>query len=94
MQKIHADEFRVRAGKKIDLSKWPTRVKPVYSSKEEYKALLAEHIEKLSARQPTAISKANGAWAGLTFARRAGQWGRNARQRIRFSCVLRPASRA
>ena len=51
MKNIHADEFRVRAGKKIDLSKWPTRVKPNYASKEEYKALLAEHTEKLSARQ-------------------------------------------
>src|SRR5579863_9999146 len=51
MKKIHADDFRVRAGKKIDLSKWPTRVKPVYSSKEEYKALIAEHTEKLSERQ-------------------------------------------
>jgi PPK2 family polyphosphate:nucleotide phosphotransferase len=51
MKKIHADEFRVRAGKKIDLDQWPTRVKPIYASKEEYKALLAEHIEKLSARQ-------------------------------------------
>src|SRR5512146_352305 len=51
MKKIHADDFRVRAGKKIDLSKWPTRVKPVYSSKDEYKALLADHIEKLSERQ-------------------------------------------
>ena len=51
MKKIDADDFRVHAGKKIDLSKWPTRVKPVYGSKEEYKALIAEHIEKLSARQ-------------------------------------------
>src|SRR5882757_9520814 len=51
MKKIHADEFRVRAGKKVDLSKCPTRIKPVYDSKEEYKALIAEHTEKLSARQ-------------------------------------------
>jgi PPK2 family polyphosphate:nucleotide phosphotransferase len=51
MKKIHADEFRVRAGTKVDLSKCPTRVKPVYGSKDEYKTLIAEHIEKLSARQ-------------------------------------------
>jgi PPK2 family polyphosphate:nucleotide phosphotransferase len=51
MKKIHAGDFRVRAGKKVELSKWPTKVKPVYNSKEEYKALLAEHIEKLSVRQ-------------------------------------------
>jgi len=51
MKKIHAGDFRVRPGKKVDLSKWPTAVKPVYDSKEQYKTLLAEHIEKLSARQ-------------------------------------------
>jgi hypothetical protein len=33
--------------------------------------LITFALEKLSARQPTAISEANGAWAGLTFARRA-----------------------
>jgi PPK2 family polyphosphate:nucleotide phosphotransferase len=51
MKKMHADDFRVRPGKQIDLGKWPTRVKPAYDSKEEYKALIAEHIEKLSERQ-------------------------------------------
>ncbi len=51
MKKIHADEFRVRPGKKVDLNKWPTRVKQLCGTKEEYKALLAEHTEKLSARQ-------------------------------------------
>lgn len=51
MKKFDAEQFRVRPGKKVDLRKWPTRVKPVYGSKEEYKALLADHIEKLSARQ-------------------------------------------
>src|SRR5579872_5690273 len=51
MKKIHASDYRVPPGKKIDLGKWPTKVKPVYSSKEEYKSLLADHIEKLSERQ-------------------------------------------
>ncbi|MDP9112077.1 MAG: polyphosphate kinase 2 family protein [Acidobacteriota bacterium] len=51
MKKIHTDDFRVRAGKKMDLSKWPTRVKAFYSSKDEYKALLEDRIEKLSALQ-------------------------------------------
>src|SRR5262245_53807205 len=51
MKKIHADDFRVRPGGKVDLSKCPTRVKPVYSSKEEYKQLLMEQVEKLSIRQ-------------------------------------------
>jgi len=51
MKKIHVDDFRVRAGKKVDLSKCPTQVQPVYESKEQYKALIADHIDKLSARQ-------------------------------------------
>jgi PPK2 family polyphosphate:nucleotide phosphotransferase len=51
MKKINPDDFRVRPGKKVDLDKWPTKGKPVYSSKEEYAKLLSEHIEKLSERQ-------------------------------------------
>jgi PPK2 family polyphosphate:nucleotide phosphotransferase len=51
MEKIHAADYRVVPGKKIDLAKWPTKVKPLYDSKEEYKSLLTDHIEKLSARQ-------------------------------------------
>ena len=51
MKKIHAGDYRVLPGKKIDLGKWPTKVKPVYDSKEEYRALLAGHIEKLNERQ-------------------------------------------
>jgi PPK2 family polyphosphate:nucleotide phosphotransferase len=51
MKKIHAADYRVPHGKKIDLGKWPTKVKPVYDSKEEYKSLLADHIGKLSERQ-------------------------------------------
>jgi len=51
MKKLHAGDYRVPAGKKIDLSKWPTKVKPAYTSKEEYRSLSAAHIEKLSERQ-------------------------------------------
>ncbi len=51
MKKIDPDDFRVRPGKKVDLDKWPTKGKPVYSSKEEYKKLLGEHILKLSDQQ-------------------------------------------
>ncbi len=38
-------------GKKVKLSKWPTIVKPVYKSKEQYQELLAAHVEKLSSLQ-------------------------------------------
>ena len=51
MKKIDPDDFRVRAGKKVDLHKWPTKMKPGYNTKEEYETLLQEHIEKLSELQ-------------------------------------------
>ena len=51
MKKINPDDFRVRPGKKVDLDKWPTKVKRAYASKEEYQQILREHIEKLSAQQ-------------------------------------------
>ena len=49
--KIDTDDFRVREGKKVNLRKWPTRIKPFYESKEHYQKILAGHIEALSARQ-------------------------------------------
>jgi PPK2 family polyphosphate:nucleotide phosphotransferase len=51
MRKIDPDDFRVRPGKKVDLSKHPTRLKPVFKSDEEYQTLLAEHVHKLSTQQ-------------------------------------------
>jgi len=51
MKKINPDDFRLRAGKKVNLDKWPTRVKPAYDSKEEFERLHRKHIEKLSALQ-------------------------------------------
>ena len=49
--KINSKDFRVRPGEKVKLSKWPTIVKPFCKSKEQYQALLAEHVEKLSSLQ-------------------------------------------
>jgi PPK2 family polyphosphate:nucleotide phosphotransferase len=51
MKKINPDDYRVRPGKNVDLDKWPTKGKPVYSSDDEYADLLHEHIEQLSAQQ-------------------------------------------
>ncbi|MGB6947439.1 MAG: ADP-polyphosphate phosphotransferase [Bryobacteraceae bacterium] len=48
--KINSKDFRV-AGKNVELSKWPTMVKPVYKSKEQYQELLASHVEKLNSLQ-------------------------------------------
>jgi hypothetical protein len=34
--KIDSKDFRVPEGSEIDLKKWPTKVGPVYKSKEDY----------------------------------------------------------
>ena len=49
--KINSKDFRVRPGSKVKLRKWPTVVKPIYSSKKEYKQLLKEQVEDLSSLQ-------------------------------------------
>jgi PPK2 family polyphosphate:nucleotide phosphotransferase len=49
--KIDTKVFRVGEGEEIKLDKLPTKVKSVYRSKTQYKKLLNEHVEKLSAQQ-------------------------------------------
>jgi len=49
--KIKSEDFRVREDENVDLDKWPTNVDPVYKSKEQYHALLGEHVKQLSAQQ-------------------------------------------
>src|ERR1019366_2659478 len=49
--KIDSKHFRVRPKKKVELSEWPTIVKPVCESKKEYQKLLEEHVAELSSRQ-------------------------------------------
>ena len=49
--KINSEDFCVQEGKKVKLKKWPTVVKPVYRSKEQYQKILAEHVAQLSALQ-------------------------------------------
>ena len=49
--KINSKDFRVSPGKKVELSEWPTIVKPFVKSKEAYQELLTEHVEKLSSLQ-------------------------------------------
>ncbi len=51
MKKIDPDDYRVPPGKKLDLDQWPTKGKPVYSSDDEYKEILQQHIEKMAALQ-------------------------------------------
>jgi PPK2 family polyphosphate:nucleotide phosphotransferase len=49
--KIKFKDYRVREGDKVKLKEWPTTVKPVYKSKEQYQEILEEHVGQLSARQ-------------------------------------------
>src|SRR5271163_2034868 len=45
---IDSKDFRVPPDKKVDLSKWPTIVKPYCKGKKQYQKLLEEHVQKLS----------------------------------------------
>jgi len=49
--KINSKDFRVREGDEVNLKKWPTKVDPVYKSKDQYKKLLEEHAAQLSSQQ-------------------------------------------
>jgi polyphosphate kinase 2 (PPK2 family) len=49
--KINSKSFQVREGHEVDLKKWPTKVDPVYRSKEQYKKILDEHVAQLSSQQ-------------------------------------------
>jgi len=49
--KIRTKDFRLDEGEDVDLNKWPTKIDPVCKSKSQYKKLLDEHVEKLSAQQ-------------------------------------------
>jgi PPK2 family polyphosphate:nucleotide phosphotransferase len=51
MKKIDPGDFRVRPGKPVVLDKWPTIVKPVYHSQDEYQSALTDHIHQLSKQQ-------------------------------------------
>jgi len=49
--RIGVGVFQVREGERVRLKKWPTRVKPFYTSTPHYERLLAGHIDRLSALQ-------------------------------------------
>jgi len=48
---IDAKDFLVPPGKKVSLKEWPTRVKPVYTTKEAYREILEDHVAKMSSLQ-------------------------------------------
>ena len=48
---INSKDFRVRAGSRIKLKEWPTRVAPAYDNPDHYQKLLQTHVKNLSAQQ-------------------------------------------
>ncbi|NGY06635.1 ADP-polyphosphate phosphotransferase [Solimonas terrae] len=49
--KIRAKDFRVSKGCEVKLKDWPTKVDPVFGSKDQYKQILDDHVAQLSAQQ-------------------------------------------
>jgi PPK2 family polyphosphate:nucleotide phosphotransferase len=49
--KFDPKAFRVREGVEVDLDKWPTNVPNIYKSKQQYHAMLDDHVARLSAQQ-------------------------------------------
>jgi PPK2 family polyphosphate:nucleotide phosphotransferase len=48
MKRIDSNVFRVPPHTAVNLKDWPTKVTPVYKSKEQYKQLLGKHVSELS----------------------------------------------
>jgi PPK2 family polyphosphate:nucleotide phosphotransferase len=48
---ISLKDFCVKEGSSVDLDKWPTDVKHIYQSKDDYRMMLAQHVEQLSSLQ-------------------------------------------
>jgi PPK2 family polyphosphate:nucleotide phosphotransferase len=51
MSGIEIDAFRVPEGQRIRLRDWPTKVKPLFSSKPQYRAALQKQVAELSRMQ-------------------------------------------
>jgi PPK2 family polyphosphate:nucleotide phosphotransferase len=49
--RIDTKDFRVAEGDEVDLDKRPTKIDPVYKSKDQYKTLLEDHVQRLSDQQ-------------------------------------------
>ncbi len=49
--RINPKDFAVSPGDKVELEQWPTSVKPICRSEEQYHELLDEHVEELSSLQ-------------------------------------------
>jgi len=49
--KIDTSDFRVKQGKKVRLNKWPTKIRPLYASENDYRDSLSAQTEQLSSLQ-------------------------------------------
>jgi PPK2 family polyphosphate:nucleotide phosphotransferase len=49
--RINSEQFRVDPGRAVRLSKWATKIKPLYKSKAHYRKLLDQQIDELRAQQ-------------------------------------------
>ena len=49
--KIESRDFRVKEGDKVKLTDWPTLIKPLCKSKDDFTTALHEHVEQLSELQ-------------------------------------------
>src|ERR1700744_4966041 len=49
--RIDASDFKVVKGTTIDLKEWPSRVRPSYCTDREYRDLLKQQVEAMSAQQ-------------------------------------------
>jgi PPK2 family polyphosphate:nucleotide phosphotransferase len=49
--KIDPQDYRVKEGKGVDLKRWPTQIKPLRETKEDYLEAQTKHVERLSEKQ-------------------------------------------
>ena len=49
--RVQTKRFLVEEGSDVDLGNWPTKVDPLYKSKEHYEKILREHVAELSSQQ-------------------------------------------
>ena len=49
--KIQPDDFRVPESKKLRLDKWPTKIKRVYKSQDDYRGMLEAQVQRLDELQ-------------------------------------------
>jgi PPK2 family polyphosphate:nucleotide phosphotransferase len=51
VKKLDLDDYRVAQGSEVKLRKWPTKVRPLYASRQQYKELLEQQVGELSEQQ-------------------------------------------